>query len=132
MGWTFFPLLLVSRTDSISTSLCQSLHHWLLFIQPTPDTSPTSTNESRALERIETDANIISRFAPGILVKFGSDYDAEGSRTDGFLFAHHAFNLHHAPFTNPVVVNPWEWRKSAWYFFVEECPGVPLAPRHSQ
>ena len=85
--------------------------------------------EFRALERISANGgNPVSRFAPGILVKFGRDHDAE---VRALQFIHGRLSvrtprvLHHAPFTD-AVVEPWDWMKGVWYFFMEECPGVPL------
>ncbi|KAI6099812.1 hypothetical protein F5141DRAFT_1143725 [Pisolithus sp. B1] len=35
--------------------------------------------------------------------------------------------LHHAPFPPSAVVEPWKWNTSGvWYFFMDECRGVPL------
>ena len=91
--------------------------------------SPAAVGELTALERVNTgSARPIFRFAPGVLVKFAWDYDAE---VRALQFIHGRLSvrtprvLHHAPFLN-AVVEPWDWVNSVWYFFMEECPGVRL------
>lgn len=101
-----------------------------------PDTSkgilpsPANAEELVALERVNPGGEKpVSRFAPGILVKFGWDHDAE---VRALQFVHGRLSLpiprvlHHAPFPN-AVIEPWNWNtKGVWYFFMEECCGVPL------
>ena len=91
--------------------------------------SSPSIKEILGLKRLDPGADKrIAIFAPGILVKFGSDHDAE---VRALQFIHGRLSvptprvLHHAPFTN-VVTDPCHWREGVWYFFMEECPGVPL------
>jgi len=91
--------------------------------------SPATGKELTAFERINAGGgNIVSRFAPGVLVKFGCDHDAE---IRALQFVHGRLSvctprvLHHAPLTDTTLA-PWDWMKGAWYFFMEECPGVPL------
>jgi len=91
--------------------------------------SPTTAEEFAALEHLNTyGGNPVSRSAPGVLVKFGCDHDAE---VRALQFVHGRLSvptprvLHHAPFTDAVVA-PWDWMEGVWYLFMEECPGVPL------
>lgn len=91
--------------------------------------SSPKIEEILALKRLDPSGNThISRFAPGVLVKHCSDYDAE---VRALQFVHGRLSvrtprvLQHAPFTN-VVVDAWHWKEGVWYFFMEECPGVPL------
>lgn len=91
--------------------------------------SSPSIKEIFDLKRLDPSANKpISVVAPGVLVKFASDCDAE---VRALQFVHGRLSvrtprvLQHAPFTN-VVVDPWHWTEGVWYFFMEECPGVPL------
>ncbi|KAF9237457.1 hypothetical protein BU15DRAFT_63180 [Melanogaster broomeanus] len=63
--------------------------------------SPASTNELTVLERVNPGSDRpVSRFAPGVLAKFFWDHDAE--------------------------VRALQWVHGPFYFFMEECPGVPL------
>src|SRR5258708_2760399 len=111
-------------------SLCRFVDvvtHSLLFVQLASGTSnvilPSSPNikEISGLKRLDPGADkLISIFAPGVLVKFGSDHDAE---VRALQFIHGRLSvltprvLHHAPFTN-VVVDPWHWKDGVWYFFM--------------
>ena len=86
--------------------------------------------EFTALERLNPgEYRPVSKFAPGILVKFAWDYDAE---IRALQFVHGRLSvrtprvLHHAPFLNRSLVDPWKWMNGAWYFYMDECPGVPL------
>ncbi|KAF8221028.1 kinase-like protein [Tricholoma matsutake] len=94
--------------------------------------SPASAKELTALERVNPGGSKpVSRFAPGILVKFGWDHDAEVRALQfvrGRLSVRTPGVLHHAPFPiDNAVIEPWNWRtKGVWYFFMEECQGVPL------
>jgi hypothetical protein len=110
------------------------------FVQLAPGTSnvilpsPASTKELTALECVNPGGNKpVSRFAPGILAKFGWDHDAEVCALQfvhGRLSVHTSRVLHHAHFPN-AVVEPWNWTtKGVWYFFMEECRGVPLESRY--
>ncbi|KIK99009.1 hypothetical protein PAXRUDRAFT_823232 [Paxillus rubicundulus Ve08.2h10] len=48
------------------------------------------------------------------------------SRPGACQSAHTPRALHHAPFPN-AFIEPWDCTtKGVWYFFMEECPGVPL------
>lgn len=107
----------------------------MLFPQPVPDSSqttlpsPVTTELFAALERLNTDGGSpVSRFAPGVLVKFGCDHGAE---VRALQFVHGQLSiptprvLHHAPLTDTAVA-PWDWMNGTWYFFMEECQGVPL------
>lgn len=109
-----------------------------MFVQLAPNASknivlpsPTSVKELVALvERVSPDGNKpVSRFAPGILVKFGWNHDEE-VRALQFVHAHLSIPtprvLHHAAFPDGFV-EPWNWQtKGLWYFFMDQCPGVPL------
>ena len=94
--------------------------------------SPASTKELTALECVNPGGSKpVSRFVPSILVKFGWDHDAEVCALQlvhGWLSIHTPGVLHHAPFPiDNAVIEPWNWRmKGIWYFFMEECQGVPL------
>ena len=98
--------------------------------------SAITSEELASLERINPGGDKpVSRFAPGVLVKFGWDHDAE---VRALQFVHGRLSssvptprvLHHAPFPAggaAVVVEPWNWvPHGVWYFFMDECPGVPL------
>ncbi|KAF9230803.1 hypothetical protein BU15DRAFT_83168 [Melanogaster broomeanus] len=92
--------------------------------------SPASAKELTILERVNPGSDRpVSRFAPGILVKFLWDHDAEVRAMQwvhGRLSVRTPRVLHHAPFSDTFVV-PWDCTtKGVWYFFMEECPGVPL------
>jgi len=85
--------------------------------------------ESTALERLNPGQyRPVSRFAPGILVKFAWDHDAE---IRALQFVHGWFPvrtlrvLHHAPFPN-APVDPWKWMDGARYFYIDGYPGAPL------
>lgn len=83
-----------------------------------------------ALKRLDPlGTKFVSRFSPGVVVKFGFDHDAEVRALQfihGQLSVHTPRVLHHAPFPKLPVVEPWHWEGGVWYFFMEGCPGVPL------
>jgi hypothetical protein len=93
--------------------------------------SPITSKELVSLERLNPGGDKpVSRFVPGVLVKFGWDHDAE---VRGLHFIHGRLSvptprvLHHAPFPTNAVVEPWNWvPNGVWYFFMDECRGVPL------
>jgi hypothetical protein len=92
--------------------------------------SPATIEELASLERVDSGSgNLVSRFTHGILVKFGWDHDAE---VRALQFVHGRLSvrtpcvLQHAPFPRNAVIEPWNWKDGVWYFFMEECPGVPL------
>jgi len=94
--------------------------------------SPVTSKELGSLERINPGGDKpVSRFAPGVLVKFGWDHDAE---VRALQYIHGRLPsvptpsvLHHASFPPNAVVEPWNWvPKGVWYFFMDECRGVPL------
>ena len=91
--------------------------------------SSPSIKEILNLKRLDPSSDkFISIFAPGVLVKFGSDHDAEVRALQfilGRLSVRSPRVLPHAPFTN-VVTDPWHWKEGVWYIFMDECPGVPL------
>ena len=91
--------------------------------------SSPNTEEILALKRLDPSGKkFISRYAPGVLVKFGSDHDVE-VRMPQFIHGQLSIRtpciLHHAPFTN-VIVDAWHWEEGVWYCFMKECSGVPL------
>jgi len=96
---------------------------------PDESTFPTTTKELLDLETVNPNGtNSVCRFAPGILVEFGWDHDAE---VRALQFVHGRFSvstprvLKHAPFTN-AIFEPWDRMKGVCYFYMEEFPGVPL------
>ncbi|PCH40715.1 hypothetical protein WOLCODRAFT_136953 [Wolfiporia cocos MD-104 SS10] len=91
--------------------------------------SPVSVEELDTLECLNDGGDKrVSRFVPGILVKFGWHQEAE---VHALQFVHGRLSvrtprvLHHAPFPN-TFLEPWDWQKGVWYFFMDECPGVRL------
>jgi hypothetical protein len=107
------------------------------FVQFPPNTSdvvftsPVTPKELVSLERLNPDGDKpISRFAPGVLVKFGWDHDGE---VRALQFIHGRLSvptpcvLHHSPFPATAVVEPWNWvPNGVWYFSMDECRGPPL------
>ncbi|PIL34493.1 hypothetical protein GSI_03270 [Ganoderma sinense ZZ0214-1] len=93
--------------------------------------SPTSAADLHGLECLQ-DCNLkcTSRFSPGVLVKFRWDMEAEVQALQflsGRLSIRTPRVLHHAPFPEPdATIEAGEWDKGCWYFFMDECPGVPL------
>lgn len=66
-----------------------------------------------ALKRLDPlGTKFVSRFSPGVVVKFGFDHDAEVRALQfihGQLSVHTPRVLHHAPFPKLPVVEPWHW-----------------------
>jgi len=111
------------------------IYSLIVVAQSAPDTprmalpSPATTKELTSFERLNAGGgNVVSRFAPGVLVKFGCDHDAE-IRTLQFVHGRLSVPtprvLHHAPLSDTIIA-PRDWMKGAWYLSMEECPGVPL------
>jgi hypothetical protein len=91
----------------------------ILFIAPFPasfkhiELYSSFSDHLVFLERINPGGDKpVSRFAPGVLVKFGWDHDAE---VRALQFIHGRLPvptprvLHHAPFPANAVVEPWNW-----------------------
>lgn len=125
------------KPDGLSCSAKFAHQFSMLLVTLTPGVSkvnlpsPTSLGELVALERLNPGADKpVCRFAPGILVKFGWDHDAEVRALQflhGRLSVYTPRVLHHPPFPPNAVVEPWKWKTSGvWYFFMDECRGVPL------
>lgn len=81
-----------------------------------------------ALERLDPlGTRNVSRFSPGVLVKFGFDHEAE---VRALQFIHGQLSVRTPrvlpPFPKIAVVEPWHFTEGVWYFFMEECTGVPL------
>ena len=77
--------------------------------------SSPSLKEILGLKRLDPNTDkLISVVAPGVLVKYGLDYDAE---VRALQFVHGRLSvrtpriLQHAPFTEP-----WNWKEGVWYF----------------
>ncbi|KAI0079416.1 kinase-like protein [Panus rudis PR-1116 ss-1] len=92
--------------------------------------SPARGRELRHLQSVNrAEEKSVRRFCPGVLVKYGWDHEEE-VRALQFIERRLSIPaprvLHHAPFPD-TIVEPWNWgREGVWYFFMDECPGVPL------
>lgn len=87
-----------------------------------------SVKEILGLKLRDSSNNIISIFAPSVLIKYGADHDA---KVVGLQFVHGRLSariphvLQHSPFTN-VVVDPWHRRGKVSCIYMDEYSGVRL------
>jgi len=85
--------------------------------------SPATVEEFTALERLNPgEYRPVSKFAPGILVKFAWDYDAE---IRALQFVHGRLSVRIMP-PSPIVASSTPGNGWTWHFYMDECPGVPL------
>ncbi|PCH36188.1 hypothetical protein WOLCODRAFT_140248 [Wolfiporia cocos MD-104 SS10] len=91
--------------------------------------SPASVEEFDTLECLNDGGDkCVSRFVPGILIKFSWHQEAEVHVLQfihGWLSVRMPCVSHHVPFPN-TFLEPWDWQKGVWYFFMDECPDVRL------
>jgi len=93
---------------------------------------PTDIAELAAIPRLNPDpeqAKCVSRYEPGVLVKYAFDH-ADEVRALNFVYQklsiHTPRVLHHPPFTGLIPIPYSNGDEGVWYFAMEECPGIPL------